>query len=178
MGSPFEMARRSRIHQPPKVPLSPSEAEQAKLLSRWATRLAVRQDAAALLVDGADPDALADLRISTTTSLHGAEVAMQRWGASSAEACRLAQRRVRARGLIDGALYLTVLYCTHKDAPPPLYLGCSSGLSGDGEGLAWSPGSQVDPTILVKRFPEPKQEELWDADDVPWTYWSSVRDLV
>lgn len=169
--------RRSPVHPPPKVPLSPSEAVQARLLSRWATRLQVRQDAAALLEDGADPDALADLRVSCTTSLCGHTVAQERWGASSLEACRLAQRRVRAAGLVDGALYLAVLYSVGKDAPPPTYLGTGSGWGEGfpGSGLAWPPGSGVDPSIRVKRWPDPVQEELWDSDEIPWTYWSSVR---
>lgn len=147
------------------------------MLSRWATRLQIRQDAAALLDEGADEADLRDLRISTTTSLCGHTVAMRRWGVSSEKACHDAQKRVRKAGLVDSALYLAVLYCTHKDAPPPLFLSGGSGLSGAaGEGLAWAPSSGVDPTILVRRFPPPIQEELWDGDDVPWTYWSRVRD--
>lgn len=168
------MVKRSRIHPPKKVPLSESELVQARMLARVATRLQVRQDAAELLEHGADPDDLMDLRISTTTSLCGHTVAQERWGASSAEACRLAQRRVRKAGLVDSALYLAVLYATHKTAPLPLYLSGGSGL---GEpGLAWSPGSMVDPSILVKRHPEPEQMVLWDLDEVSWVYWSQVRD--
>lgn len=147
------------------------------MLAKWATRLAVRQEAQLLLDEGADPDALADLRVSTTTSLCGAPVAMQRWGASSAEACRLAQRRVRERGLVDSALYLAVLYSVGQDAPPPTYLGTGSGWGEGfpGSGLAWPPSSGVDPTILVKRWPDPVQEELWDSDEIPWTYWAEMR---
>lgn len=129
-----------------------------------------------LLDQGADPHHLHDLRVSCTTSLHGHLEAMTRWGASSAEACRRAQQRVREAGLVDGALYLSVLYVAGLDAPPPTYLGGGNGLwEMPGAGLAWPPGSWVDPTIKVKRFPDPKQEELWDADGVAWTYWSSMR---
>lgn len=169
--------RRSPVHQPHEVQLNEGEREQAKMLSRWATRLAVRQEAAELLEHGADPDDLQALRISTTTSLCGHLEAMQRWGASSPEACRLAQRRVRLAGLVDGALYLSVLFDCHKTAPKPLFLSGGSGLSGAGEGLAWSPGSMVDPTIKVRRYPDPEQMLLWDGDETPWTYWASVRDL-
>jgi hypothetical protein len=68
---------------------------------------------------------------------------------------------------------LAILYDVHKTAPPPIYLGSGSGLSEPG--LAWSPGSGVDPSILVKRYPDPEQLVLWDDDDVPWVYWASVR---
>jgi hypothetical protein len=146
------------------------------MLARVAIRLQVRTEAAELLAEGADPEHLHDLRVSTTTSLCGASVAQERWGASSPEACRQAQKRVRAAGLVDGALYLSVLYCTHKTAPPPLFLSGGSGLSGDGEGLAWAPSSGVDPSIRVRRYPPPEQLEIWDSDGVSWMYWSSVRE--
>lgn len=176
LGSPSSMARRrSPVHPPAKVPLSPDEAVQARLLARVAVRLQVRQDAAALLQDGADPDHLHDLRVSTTTSLCGAPVAMQRWGASSPEACRLAQRRVRQAGLVDSALYLSVLYDVARDAPPPIFLGGGSGLGGAGEGLAWAPSSGVDPSIRVRRYPPPEQLEIWDSDGVSWMYWAEMR---
>ena len=171
--APGVARRRSQIHPPARVQLSTSEMVQARMLSKWAIRLHVRQEAAELLEHGADPNHLADLRVSTTTSLHGHRVACDRWGASSAEACRLAQRRVRAAGLIDSALYLAVLYDTGVDAPPPIFLGHASGLGSPG--LAWSPSSGVDPSILVKRYPPPEQMLLWDDDGVSWKYWSEVR---
>lgn len=158
---------------PAKVPLSSSEQDQARLLAACAIRLAVRQEAQELLDQGADETDLRDLRISCTTSLCGHRTAMVRWGASSLAACESAQKRVRARGLVDGALYLAVLYAVGKTAPPPLYLSGGSGLGGEG-GLAWAPGSGVDPTIRVHRHPPAVQCELWDADDVPWAV---LRDL-
>lgn len=171
------MARRSKVHPAAKVPLSESEKVQAKLLSRWAIRLAIRQEAAALLENGCDPDHLADLRVSTTTSLCGHAEAMKRWGVSSAEACRLAQKRVRDAGLVDSALWLAILYDTGTTAPPPTYLGTGSGwVDVPGAGLAWSPGSGVDPTIRVQRWPDPEQMVLWDLDATPWTYWSAMRE--
>lgn len=145
------------------------------MLSRWAVCLAVRREAHELLEEGADPDALRDLRVSTTTSLHGHTVACERWGAASLKACADAQKRVREAGLVDGALYLSVLYNVHLDAPPPIYMGGGSGLGSSG--LAWTCSSGVDPSIRVKRWPEPEQLELWDLDDVAWTYWAGVREL-
>lgn len=146
------------------------------MIARWAIRLAIRNEAKDILENGAPEDQLQDLRISTTTSLHGHAEAMQRWGASSPEACRRAQQRVREQGLVDGALYLSVLYTTGLDAPPPIYMSGGSGLDGPpGSGLAWCPSSGIDPTIKVKRFPDPVQEELWDSDGVAWTYWSAMR---
>lgn len=146
------------------------------MLARWAIRLAVRQEAQDILEHGADPDQLHDLRISTTTSLHGHQTAMTRWGASSPEACRQAQQRVRRDGLVDTALWLSVLYTVGADAPPPVFLGGGNGLwEMPGAGLAWSPGSGVDPRIKVQRWPDPEQMVLWDADEVPWMYWSAMR---
>ena len=103
---------------------------------------------------------------------------MERWGASSLKACHDAQKRVRETQLVDGALYLSVLYDTHRDAPAPIYLGCGSGLDSGvpGAGLAFPCSSQVDPTIRVKRYPEPEQTVLWDEDLTPWVYWSQVRE--
>lgn len=77
------MPKKKSYHQQKRVPLSESEQVQARMLSRWAIRLAIRQEAAELLEIGADPDHLADLRISTTTSLCGDRVAMTRWGVAS-----------------------------------------------------------------------------------------------
>lgn len=92
------------------------------------------------------------------------------------KACHDAQKRVRKNGLVDGALYLAVLYDTHRTAPPPIYLWAGSGLdSVPGAGLAWTPSSGVGSTIRLRRHPDPEQMVLWDLDDVPWTYWSSVR---
>lgn len=173
------MPRKRPFHQAKKVPLSDSERVQAKMLSKWAIRLAIRQEAQLLLDQGADENYLHDLRIGTTTSLCGHETAMRRWGASSAEACRRAQKRVREAGLVDTALYLSVLYNTGKDAPPPIFLGSRSGIDDGvlGAGLAWSPGSGVDPSIRVRRYPPAEQLVLWDADDVPWVWWSEMRTL-
>lgn len=164
--------RRSQIHAPPKVPLSESELVQARMLSRWAIRLAVRQEAQDLLENGATPDHLHDLRLSCTASLCGPDAAW-RWGVTSLHAIDLARRRVRQAGLIDGALYLAVLYDTHRSAPPPIFLGGGSGLGSSG--LAWPCSSMVDPSIVVRRYPEPEQMVLWDSDLTPWTYWSEVR---
>jgi len=160
---------------PSKVSLSDSERIQARRLAHLGIKLSVRTEAAKLLELGANPDDLWDLRISCTTSLCGHRVAMERFGVPSLRACELAQGRVR--GLVDTALYLTVLYDIGKTAPPPLYLGSCSGLGGGpGTGLAFSCSSQMDPTITVKRYPSPVQEELWDADDVPWTELARLRD--
>lgn len=88
--------------------------------------------------------------------------------------CVQAKRRIREAGLVDGALYLAVLYAVGKTAPPPIYLGSGSGLGG--EGLAWTCGSGVDPSIPVRRFPEPVQAELWDGDGVSWVELARLRD--
>lgn len=168
------MARRRSIHPPPKVPLSESEQVQARLLSRWALRLAVRQEAADLLLHGADPDQLHDLRVSCTAALCGPDAAWQ-WGVTSTTAIEQARRRVREAGLVDTALYLAVLYDTGLTAPPPTYLGHMIFEHVPGAGLAWPPGSGVDPTIKVQRWPEPEQMELWDEDGVPWVEWSAMR---
>jgi hypothetical protein len=162
--------------------LSESEQAQARLLAHCATSLAVRQEAQQLLDQGADEAHLHDLRVSCTTSLCGHAMAMERWGAPSLESCHRAQRRVRAAGLVDGALYLAVLYDVGRTAPPPLYLGSGSGLGGlPGDGLAFPPGSGIDPTIRVRRYPPAVQLELWDDDGVSWAelrrlsdaYWAS-----
>jgi hypothetical protein len=82
------------------------------------------------------------------------------WGASVTPlVCVQARKRVREAGLIDSALYLSVLYTIGKTAPPPLYLGGGSGIdSVPGSGLSFPSGSGVDPTIRVRRFPDPVQE--------------------
>jgi hypothetical protein len=136
----------------------------------------VREEAQLLLDEGADPDYLRDLRISCTSALAGDEAAMY-WGASVTPlVCVQAKRRVREAGLVDGALYLAVLYVAAKTAPPPIYLGSGSGLGGGpGDGLAWSPGSGVDPSIRVRRYPDPVQGDLWDSDDVPWSELARLR---
>lgn len=99
---------------------------------------------------------------------------MERFGVASLGACEQAQQRVRRRGLVDGALYLAILYNVGKDAPPPIYLSGGSGLGGSG--LAWTCGSGVDPSIPVRRFPPAVQIELWDGDGVSWIELAELRD--
>lgn len=169
------MPKRSILQPPIRVPLSESERAQATILSRWGIHLAIRQEAAELLDLGADPDGLRDLRVAVTSSLCGDQAAMKRWGASSPHSIDLARKRVRH--LVDGALWLVIVYETGAWRGPGehvSFLGVFCENPPPGSGLAYLPGSLGDPRIRVQRYPDPVQEELWDLDQVPWTFWAST----
>lgn len=158
------MPRRSKILPQARVPLSETERACAEVLAALG-RKHLREDALRLLAEGAPEHDLHDLRRVVTTSLCGHKTAQGRWGAFTARALELAADRVRH--LQDSALWVVVVHETGDWRGPGehvSYLGCIWGPPGSG--LAWPCGWLGDPNIKVRRYPEPKQLDLFeDSDD-------------
>ncbi len=125
---------------------------QAELLARLGHRQH-RLDALELLAEGADEGDLDDLRVALTSSLAGDDATRTRWGASVGS-IESARRRVRARALEDGALWVVVAWETSSWCPHQnIYLAAPGAELSNGC-KAWRSGSGVDPSIVVRRFPE------------------------
>jgi len=154
----FVPRRRSSLAPPPRVPLSDGERVAAQFLVRHGVRH-LRQGAQALLDEGADADELRDLRISITASLGGDAAALARFGATAGTIVAAAKR---VRYMRDSALWTLVVHALGDELRPSMsFLGTLGSELRQGC-HAWAPSAGVDPSIPVRRWPEPLQEELFE----------------
>lgn len=157
-GSSSSMPKRSKIHPAARVPLSESEQVQAELLARLGRRQH-REDALELLADGVDQADLHGLRVALTSSIAGDDAAKTRWGVSVGS-IESARKRVRARALEDGALWIVVAWETSSWCPHQNIFLAAPGAELSNGCMAWRSGSGVDPSLVVRRHPLPVDEDL------------------
>ncbi len=153
--------RRSPLTPAPRVHLNEGEQAAARTLVLHGLHH-LRADAQLLLDEGADADQLRDLRVTITASLAGDREAQARFGANIKVIVAASKR---ARHLRDGALWVTLVHALGDEfRPQMMYLGYGGAELRQGC-RAWTPSSQVDPTIVVHRFPPARQLDLFSPDE-------------